>query len=67
MAKYRAVTGLNYPDGAGGEKRVEAGDTFDDTDLPTKKALNDLLAIGAVEKATGSSKAAAKDAEGGEE
>jgi hypothetical protein len=32
LSKYKALTGLNYPDGKGGEKRVEAGEVV--SDLP---------------------------------
>lgn len=45
--KYEALVGLNYPDGKGGEVRVEAGDLVE---LPAKVAKA-FLADGAVKEA----------------
>jgi hypothetical protein len=52
MAKYRVVVGINFPDGSGGETRVEPGGTIDDTALP-KKTLDAWLHDGVLEKVGG--------------
>lgn len=47
-ARYRVLTGLNYPDATGeGELRAETGDIV--TDLPGY-ALRDLVKLGYIEK-----------------
>ena len=50
MSKYRALTGLNYPDGKGGEHRVEAGDVVDS--IPAK-SVPWLLRQGHIEEVGG--------------
>lgn len=47
--RFKALRGLNYPDGKGKEKRVEAGEVV--TDIP-EKSLPWLLAKGAIEEVT---------------
>lgn len=47
--RYRVITGINYPDGKGGENRAEPGDIVDD--LPEQSAKW-LLRDGHIEKAT---------------
>ena len=50
MAKYRVIRGMNFPDGSGGEARVEPGDTIDDASF-TKKEIDALVVKGTIEKA----------------
>lgn len=52
MTKHRVLIGINYPDGAGGEKRAEPGDIVDD--LPAK-SVKWLEADGIVENTTAKS------------
>lgn len=60
MSKHRVLIGINYPDGAGGEKRAEPGDVIDD--LPDK-AIKALEADGVITKPS----AKATGAEDGED
>ena len=49
---YRAVVGLNFPDGKGGERRVEAGTKLTATELKHAN-LAWYLEVGAVTKIGG--------------
>lgn len=51
MAKYRVVIGLNYPDGKGGEKRAEPGETVNDLPLTSVSWLLEQNCIELIEAA----------------
>lgn len=48
--RWRVKTGINWPDGKGGERRAEPGDLLTDRDLRTAKDPGWFTKIGAVEE-----------------
>ena len=47
--RYRVLVGINWPDGKGGERRAEPGETLTDRDLKTARDPGWFAKIGAVE------------------
>jgi hypothetical protein len=60
MAQYKALKGLNYPNGKGGEKRVEIGE--DCSDMP-KTDIKDAIEGGDIEEVKVNKKSAEPPAE----